>query len=52
MARKSVKNIDAQLARIRNLYQGDKSIPNLARMYRAESIADRLKANSVANSKG
>lgn len=52
MARKSVKDINSQLARIRELYQGDRSIPNLARMYRAEDIAERMRVNSQANSKG
>ena len=49
---KTEKQINLQLARITQLMQADNSIPNRARYFRAQDIAERYKTTMQANNAG
>lgn len=50
--KKSARQINLQLARITQLMQADNNIPNRARYFRAQDIAERYKTTMQANNKG
>lgn len=50
--KKTARQIDRQLASITKLMQADNSIPNRARYFRAQDIAERYKTTMQANNAG